>query len=116
MLRHRGLFLAVTTLLTIAALGRIDAGDEKAKLDRQGDPLPEGAKVRLGTTRWRHAEMVTFVAFPSESTVVTAGLDSTVRIWDRSTGKELHRINLAAAQPNVNLGARPGMIWGSVGG
>src|SRR5438132_114003 len=57
-------------------------GDAKAppKLDRQGDALPEGAVNRLGTTRWRHGDAISFLAFPSDDTVLTAAQDNTARL------------------------------------
>jgi WD40 repeat protein len=68
----------------------------KATTDRLGDPLPAGALARLGTTRMRHSSEVTFVAFgPDGKTLITAGRDNTIRLWDLTTGKEVRRF----AQP-----------------
>ena len=64
----------------------------KATADRHGDALPAGALARLGTTRMRHGAEVTFVAFgPGGKTLLTAGRDNTIRLWDLATGKELRR-------------------------
>jgi WD40 repeat protein len=68
---------------------------DSVKADRNGDALPAGALARLGTPRWRHAEAVTFVAFlPDGKAILTGGLDNTLRLWDRATGKELRRFTL----------------------
>jgi RNA polymerase sigma factor (sigma-70 family) len=63
-----------------------------ATTDAFGDPLPEGARARLGTVRWRHGAAVTFIALlPDQQTAVTAANDRFVRVWDLATGKERHR-------------------------
>jgi RNA polymerase sigma factor (sigma-70 family) len=60
--------------------------------DLLGDPLPNGAVVRLGTVRWRHGGPVFFLALqPDGKTAVSAANDRFVRVWDQATGKELHR-------------------------
>jgi len=64
----------------------------KPGTDRYGDPLPDGALARLGTTRLRHGADVTFVAFgPDGRTLVTAAEDNTIRIWDLAGGREIRR-------------------------
>jgi RNA polymerase sigma factor (sigma-70 family) len=63
-----------------------------AAKDASGDQLPRGALTRLGTTRWRHAAPVHFLAMsPDGKTVVSAADDRYVRVWDFGTGKELRR-------------------------
>jgi WD40 repeat protein len=61
--------------------------------DLHGDPLPAGALARLGTTRLRHDEGdVTYVAFGQDGkTLISAGRDNTIRLWDLSSGKEIRR-------------------------
>lgn len=57
--------------------------------DAYHDPLPDGAKVRIGTTRFRHGDTVTAVAFaPDGQTAVTASRDGTLSLWDTGSGKE----------------------------
>jgi WD40 repeat protein/beta-lactamase regulating signal transducer with metallopeptidase domain len=61
--------------------------------DVHGDPLPAGVLARLGTTRLRHDEGdVTYVAFGQDGkTLISAGRDNTIRLWDLSSGKEIRR-------------------------
>jgi RNA polymerase sigma factor (sigma-70 family) len=67
---------------------------EKPRVDRMGDPLPQGATARLGTVRLKPGLNVDFVAFlPGGKTVVSPGWKS-IRFWEAATGKELRRIEL----------------------
>jgi WD40 repeat protein len=60
--------------------------------DAAADALPEGALVRVGSTRLRHNGSVINVAFaPDGKTLATCGNDSLVRLWDPATGKEIRR-------------------------
>ena len=80
------------------------AAKPAATSDPQGDPLPAGAVARLGTTRWQHGATITYVGFGAGSkTLVTAGQDGTVRLWDAETGKEVRRF----AAPTRPAGVRP---------
>jgi RNA polymerase sigma factor (sigma-70 family) len=68
---------------------RPQAGKERT--DCFGDPLPDEALVRLGTTRFRPGEPVHFLRFtPDGAKLVTQGA-SGLRVWDAATGKELRR-------------------------
>ena len=99
---HRRSSPLLAALLVVAmstASGTTLLAQNPANTDRNGDPLPTGALARLGTLRWRHAEPVRFVAFlPDGKAVLTGGLDNTLRLWDRATGKELRRFTLPAAK------------------
>jgi WD40 repeat protein len=69
------------------------------RTDRYGDPLPEGAISRLGTLRFRHSSQVTSVAYsPDGRFLATGGHDSTIRLWQAFTGKELFRFTLPATR------------------
>src|SRR5262249_38426439 len=57
-------------------------------VDRFGDPLPDGAVLRLGTTRLRHAD-VCALAFTADKTLVSFGRDYVLRTWDPATGQQL---------------------------
>jgi len=78
------LTLAILAFASTAIAG--DAGKQDA------DALPDGAVQRLGSLRWRHGDPITFLAYPPDGkTLLTAGQDAVLRLWDRDTGAEIRR-------------------------
>jgi WD40 repeat protein len=74
-------------------------------VDSQGDPLPRGARARLGTTRFRHGGPVYLLRCLSDGkTLVSYGADSMLRFWDAGTGKELRFTRLTL---DLNQGRFP---------
>jgi RNA polymerase sigma factor (sigma-70 family) len=70
------------------------AAAEPHPTDLLGDPLPPGAVARMGTHRLRYEGRVNAVTFTADSgTVVAAGEDQTIRLWDRATGKEVRSLS-----------------------
>src|ERR1700686_1957798 len=56
--------------------------ESKVRLDLYGDALPAGAVARLGTLRFRHADVIAFAAFlPGGKSVVTVGDDGIICVW-----------------------------------
>jgi WD40 repeat protein len=91
--------LAVSLTLLIAVLGR---SDPPRAVDSQGDPLPRGARARLGTIRFRHGGNVQLLRCLSDGkTLLSYGADSMLRFWEAGTGKELRATKLAV-DPNMN--------------
>jgi RNA polymerase sigma factor (sigma-70 family) len=73
-----------------ARLHRAEAPDER---------LPDGAVARMGSTRLRHGDAVSFAAYtPDGKALVTAGRDKMVRLWDLATGQELRRFAWGEAE------------------
>jgi WD40 repeat protein len=86
---HRLLAGAIALLLSAAACLAAPATPAR---DAAGDTLPEGALVRIGTRRLRHAGFVINVVFaPDGKALVSSGNDGMVRLWDTATGKEIRR-------------------------
>jgi WD40 repeat protein len=62
-------------------------------------PLPDGAVARMGSTRLRHGDAVSFAAYtPDGKSLVTAGRDQMVRLWDLATGQEIRRFAWGEAE------------------
>jgi RNA polymerase sigma factor (sigma-70 family) len=77
-----------------SAQARPPAPEER---DNLGDPLPQGALARLGTTRFRlagPAEAVVFAAGGSQVISCGGEHDCTLRLWEAATGKEIWRRTL----------------------
>lgn len=98
-LNHSGPRLAPSLLvgaMLLASLPIARSADppKSGRIDSSGDPLPEGALARLGSTRFRHAGTITCLAFaPDGKSVATGSVDVTIRLWDRKTGEELRRFD-----------------------
>jgi WD40 repeat protein len=76
--------------------GRADDGpakpprDEAPRADALGDPLPQGARARLGTARLRHGRDVFCGEFSRDGKLFAAAElheGGTLHVWDVSTGK-----------------------------
>jgi len=97
----------VAALLTVGALAvgaetrNAPAEEPTPRLDAQGDPLPDEAVSRLGTTRLRCGGHIANLDFtPDGKTLVSGGADG-VRTWDAATGKPLRQF------PGDGAGAAP---------
>ncbi len=89
-------------LLSLGLLALTAAAYAETSRDVYDDPLPAGAKVRLGTLRWRHGGAVVFTAYTADAKgLLTASQDGTVRLWDAESGKEIRRYGSPHSQPNM---------------
>src|SRR5687767_7491548 len=97
-------------IMGIQAVRHCQAADEEKpqveKTDALGDPLPEGARLRLGTLRFRHPSSVVDLALAlDEKTIVSIG--GWVIAWDTATGKQ--RWKASAPEHGLDL---PGAAYG----
>jgi WD40 repeat protein len=64
------------------------------RTDRYGDPLPEGALLRLGTEGFRQGNFIYGIALsPDGQTVASIGGNSLIHVWATATGRELRRFD-----------------------
>jgi WD40 repeat protein len=67
--------------------------NDKPRLDVYGDPLPDGAVMRLGTTRFRVGGLVNACAYsPDGKTIAASSTEPTVRLFDAATGRRIHEL------------------------
>jgi WD40 repeat protein len=92
-------------LLALSAL----AADTPA-VDRHGDPLPPGARVRLGSVRFRHpGQGLAGLVVVSDRALVSVGEDGCVCWWDLASGK-LTRISPGASYTRAFALSRDGKL------
>jgi WD40 repeat protein len=83
----------------------------KERTDRYGDPLPEGAVFRIGTTRLRHHTsvidpFVNVLFSPNGKFVFSAAHDEhEVRMWETATGREVRHFPAWTSDPTFSLSA-----------
>jgi WD40 repeat protein len=62
--------------------------------DRYGDPLPAGAVMRLGTTRFRQPQSIEHIVYsPDGEFVVTDNSQRRLQIWNARDGKKLRQLD-----------------------
>jgi RNA polymerase sigma factor (sigma-70 family) len=84
------------------AAGRDDlraAQSTETAMDHNGDPLPAGAVVRLGTDRLRHGSSRGLLEYSRDGkTLISAALDGVVHVCDVKTGRELRHFSTLPLQ------------------
>src|SRR5262249_17434645 len=85
---HPSLTIFCLLLLSLPlAAAELGPMPREVRFDRFGDPLPDGALARLGTTRHRHPQ-ATHLAFSADgSRFVTWGRDDRLRFWTTRSGE-----------------------------
>jgi RNA polymerase sigma factor (sigma-70 family) len=76
-----------------------------------GERLPQGALARMGPTQLRHGDAIYFADYmPDGKTLVTAGKDHVIRLWDLGTSKEIRRFPWGELQPDGGGGFTEGAM------
>jgi WD40 repeat protein len=69
-------------------------------VDGLGDPLPEEALFRVGTTRLQHQGQVQAVAASADRRFLAShGRDKVLRVWDAKDGRPIHKFELPFSGP-----------------
>jgi RNA polymerase sigma factor (sigma-70 family) len=69
------------------------SGRAQQRSEWHGDPLPQGALARLGTTRFRLGGLVHSCAYSPDRKALAAGcVDGSVHVFDSMTGELIHRL------------------------
>lgn len=90
MLARHGWLLSICLAGALASL----AAEKTPRRDAHGDPLPAGARARLGTTRFRVGDAGACLAISPDGATLATGGGSSVRFWDRTTGAERRSVQL----------------------
>lgn len=67
---------------------------EAERVDQHGDPLPPGARVRLGTVRFRHEGWVGPIAFAPDGRAVAGVAGNSLVVWNAAIGQVVRRVTL----------------------
>ena len=93
-MRWFGLLVTLTAFLLID-LPRDAKGDSPPapRVNAHGDPLPDHAVDRLGSTRFRHDLNPWDIVYSPDGKLLATWIDKpgSIHVWDAETGKSLHR-------------------------
>src|SRR5262249_49390548 len=105
MARLRTSALLLAGFVTFAGAAWAEPPEEKPsqRTDRYGDPLPGGAVLRLGTTRFRHHDSINHLVFSPNGKILASVnfLSGSVRLWDARTGKQFREFRESSDSGNI---------------
>ncbi|MGH7173877.1 MAG: PQQ-binding-like beta-propeller repeat protein, partial [Gemmataceae bacterium] len=67
--------------------------DKSLRVDRFGEPLPDGAMFRFGSVRMRHVPAILGSALSPDGKLLATTSGRSVVLWDLKAGKALHRFS-----------------------
>jgi RNA polymerase sigma factor (sigma-70 family) len=92
------------------------AAGAEARVDGDGEPLPSGALLRLGSLRLRHRATLRSVAFtPDGKFLASGGWGRVISFWDPATGKEIRRIETPEKGVDAIAFSRDGKLLAGTG-
>lgn len=98
------LFLALPLWFVWTNLAFSQDAKPLPRTDALGDPLPEGALSRIGSSRLRNPSCILLLAFsPSGKRLLSAGLQGDVRIWESPSGKLVKQFDLGLNYPPEHI-------------
>jgi WD40 repeat protein len=62
---------------------------KKPRTDRYADPLPEGALLRIGTSRFRHGDEIRELVFSPDGKILASRGCKRFRFWEARSGKRI---------------------------
>jgi WD40 repeat protein len=91
-------FVAVLSLIVSGTTVAQDAQPKTPAVDSFGDPLPDGAFARIGTTRFRHGGK-DLLGFTTDGKALMYLGSGAIHLLDTATGREAKSIRLADGGP-----------------
>src|SRR5713226_2188846 len=77
--------LSIANFVPLIATGFLHA--DPPRVDAQGDPLPEGAILRIGNTRFRAGEPMAYPVVSPDGKLLAAAGSRSIYVWDLQTGR-----------------------------
>src|SRR5947208_2969156 len=95
---YRWIVLILSIEITLG-LSPCAVAQHKPRTDLYGDPLPEGASARLGTTRFRNSNEGASLDYTPDGRFIVCGAVGGVVVWEAATGKEIRRLGTELPDP-----------------
>src|SRR5262249_27794726 len=86
------------------------------RTDLHGDPLPAEALARLGTVRFRNADICSSLVYTPDGRLLVSGGRGGARIYDPATGREVRRLGRDLPNPDGPSALSPDGKLVAVGG